>query len=196
MLVFKVDVEEVGDGFVVTCPDVPVLHHTIDSLWDACSVRPILAEQSGVPDDLVWLQIRARTGALTVISDVHPLHRVSFHTVIRPAHPAFDRSKLLFDYALTALRHEANQASSQERAPAHVKFILSFLNGTKVSLPRSGGWVLQQVIDDTRQTGDLSAWIRTRLTGLPASEAQWYTPVISLQAAIFSPEAKAVRRRR
>jgi hypothetical protein len=196
MLVFKVNVREVDGGFEVTCPDAPAVRHTIGSLWDACTVRHLLAEEAGVPDDLVWLQIRARAGAITVISDVHPLHWIAFHSVIRPSHPAFDRSSLLFDHALTALRHEADHARKQDRLHAQVKFILSFLDGSKVPLPGHGGYLLGDVVEGTRETDDLSAWIRTRLTGLPVSEARWYTPVISIQVGIFGPEAHLARRYR
>lgn len=196
MLVFKVDVEEVDDGFEVTCSDAPGMRHAIDSLWDACSVRHKLAEEAGVPDDLVWLQIRAQAGAVTVISDVHPLHWVAFHSVVRPAHPAFDRSSLVFDHALTALQHEADYAAREGRPHTQVKFILSFLDGTKVPLPRNGGYLLHEVVDGTRVSADLSAWIRTRLTGLPPSQARWYTPVIGLQVGVFGPGASSARRYR
>jgi hypothetical protein len=196
MLVFKVNVEDVDGGYQVICPDVPVVRHKVRSLWDACTVRHMLAEQAGVPDDLVWLQVHARTGAITVISDVHPLHWVAFHSVIRPSHPVFDRSNLVFDHALMALRHEAAHAQEQARSHAQVKFILSFLDESKVSLPRHGSFLLSEVIEQTRTTDDLSAWIKTRLTGLPESQAHWYTPVISLQVGVFGPEAHTARRYR
>lgn len=196
MLVVKVNVEEVDGGFEVTCPDVPAVRRTIDSLWDACTVRHALAEQTGVPEDLVWLQIRARIGAVTVVSDVHPLHWVAFHSVVRPPHPAFDPSDLVFDHALTALRHEVDHAVTQGRSHAQVKFILSFLGGAKVALPRHGGYSLREVIDDTRGTGNLSAWVRSRLTGLPPSTAHWPAPVIGLQVGIFGPDTSTTRRYR
>lgn len=139
MRVFRVDVEEVGHRFAVTCAETPLMHHIVGSVWDACNVRCVLAEHTGVPDDLIWLQVHARVGVITVISDVHPLHWVVLHSVIRPAHPAFDDSPRVFDHALAALRHEADHTGSQGRAHARAKFILSFSDGTKVSLPRIGG---------------------------------------------------------
>jgi hypothetical protein len=91
VLVFRVDVEEDGDGFTVACADVPTVRHRVGSVWDACSVRGVLARQAGVADDLLWLQIRAHIDAMTVVSDVHPLHWVAFHTVVpsrvRPTEP-------------------------------------------------------------------------------------------------------------
>lgn len=196
MLVFKVDVEAAEDGFTVTCPDVPALHHRIASLWEACGVRPVLAELNGVPDDLVWLQIRARAGAVTVVSDVHPLHWVAFHSVARPAHPSFDRGSIVFDHALTALRHEADQAERECRGHARVKVIVSFLDGTKVQVPRTGGYPLADVIDGTRATGDLSGWLRERLTGQVSPVSDWHAPVIGLQVGVFAPEAADPRRYR
>jgi hypothetical protein len=196
VLVFKVDVEEVDDGFAVTCADVPAVHHIIGSLWDACDVRRVLARHAGVAEDLVWLQIRARVGAVTVVSDVHPLHWVAFHTVIRPAHPVFDRTRLVFDHALQALQHEAVHAVRQGRTHAQVKFILSFLDDTKVSLPRHGGYLLQEVVEETRTSGDLSAWMKARGTGQPDSEGQWHVPIVGVQVGIFGPEAAAARRYR
>jgi hypothetical protein len=196
MLVFKVHVEAAEDGFLVTCPDVPALRHRTASLWDACDVRTVLAGLNGVPDDLVWLQIRAQVGAITVVSDVHPLHWVAFHSVARPAHPSFDRGTIVFDHALTALRHEADQADRENRAHARVKVIASFLDGTKVQVPRAGGYPLSDVMDGTRATRDLSGWLRSQLTGhvLPVSE--WHSPVIGLQVGVFAPEAAEVRRYR
>jgi hypothetical protein len=196
MRVLKVNVREVDGGFEVTCPDVPAVQHTIGSLWDACTVRHLLAEKAGVPDDLVWLQIHAQAGAVTVISDVHPLHWIVFHSVIRPSQPASDRPSTLFDHALTALRHEAGHAQKQDRSHAQVKFILSFLDGSKVPLPGHGAYLLGEVVEGTCGTDDLSAWIRTRMTGLPVSEARWYTPVTSLQVGIFGPEVPTARRYR
>ncbi|BBE24372.1 hypothetical protein MN0502_32550 [Arthrobacter sp. MN05-02] len=196
MLVIKVHVEEVDGGFEVTCPDAPAVRHTIGSLWDACTVRHALAQQAGVPDDLVWLQIRAHSGAVTVVSDVHPLHWVAFHSVVHPAHRASRPSALVFEHALTALRHEADHALKQNRLHAQVTFILSFIDGTKMALPRDGGYLLRDVVEEIRETADLSAWVRTRLTGLPTSEAHWATPIIGLQVGIFGPEAPTTPRYR
>ncbi|BBE24335.1 hypothetical protein MN0502_32180 [Arthrobacter sp. MN05-02] len=196
MLVFKVDVEAAEDGFTVTCPDVPALHQRIGSLWEACGVRPVLAELNNVPNDLVWLQIRARAGAVTVVSDVHPLHWVAFHSVARPAHPSFDRGSIVFDHALTALRHEAAHAERECRGHARVKVIVSFLDGTKVQVPRTGGYPLADVIDGTRATGDFSGWLRARLTGQVSLVSDWHAPVIGLQVGVFAPEAAGARRYR
>jgi hypothetical protein len=196
MLVFKVHVEAAEDGFMVTCPDVPALHHTIGSLWDACCVRTVLAGLKGVPDDLVWLQIRAQVGAVTVVSDVHPLHWVSFHSVARPAHPSFDRASVVFDHAMTALRHEAEHAEREGRTHARVKVVVSFLDGTKVQVPRTGGYPLMEVIDGTRATGDFSGWLRTQLTGQASPVSAWHAPVVGLQVGIFAPESAGGRRYR
>jgi hypothetical protein len=196
MLVIKVNMEQVEGGFEVACPDAPSVRPTIGSLWDACTVRRELAQQVGVPDDLVWLQVRAQSGAVTVISDVHPLHWVAFHSVICTAHPASHLSDLVFEHALKALRHEADHAREQNRLHAQVKFILSFKDGTKIALPRHGAYLLREVVDDTRETGNLSAWIRNRLTGLPASEAHWHAPLTGLQIGIFSPDTPTTRRYR
>ncbi|BBE21366.1 hypothetical protein MN0502_02490 [Arthrobacter sp. MN05-02] len=196
MLVIKVHVEEVDGGFEVTCPDAPAVRHTIGSLWDACTVRHALAQQAGVPDDLVWLQISAQTGAVTVISDVHPLHWVAFHSVLHPAHQASHPSDLIFEHALTALRHEADHALKQNRLHAQVKFILSFSDGTKMALPRHGGYLLRDVVEENRESADLSTWVKNRLTGLPASEAHWDTPITGVQVGIFGPEAPPTRRYR
>jgi hypothetical protein len=196
VLVFRVDVEEVVDGFAVKCADVPAVHHTIGSLWDACEVRRVLVRQAGVAEDLVWLQIRARVGAMTVVSDVHPLHWVAFHTMIRPAHPVFDRSSVVFDHALRPLQHEAVHAARQGRTHTQVKFILSFLDDTKVSLPRHGGYLLREVVDETQASGDLGAWLRAGLTGRPGTEDQWHTPIVGVQVGVFGPEVSAARRYR
>jgi hypothetical protein len=194
MLVFKLNVEEADGGFEVTCPDDPAIRYTISSLWDACTLRDRLAEREGVPEDLVWLQVRARTAGITVISDVHPLHWVSFHSVVQPAHPVFNRSKLLFNHALTALRHEADQAADQGRIHTQVKFIVSFLDGTRSALPRYGGFKLLSIIDDTRHTEDLGAWIRARVSGFASAEPHWSSPITALQIGIFGPDTPAPRR--
>lgn len=196
MLVFKVGVEAADDGFVVSCPDLPALRLGIESLWEACGVRPMLAAHAQVPDDLVWLQVRARVGAVSVISDIHPLHWVAFHTMACPAHPAFDRSSLIFDHALDALRHEAGHAESQQRPHAVVKFILSFLDGTKAQVPRVGGYPLCDVVDSARAAGGLSPWLKTKLLGDVVPGTQWHAPVIGLQVGIHSPEASSPRRYR
>ncbi|MEC5201098.1 hypothetical protein RCH21_003354 [Arthrobacter sp. PL16] len=196
VLVFRVDVEEDGDGFEVTCADVPAVRHRIESLWDACTVRGVLAQQAGVADDLLWLQIRARVGAVTVVSDVHPLHWVAFHTVVRPSHPVFDRPNLVFHHAFGALKHEAVQAVQHGRAHTQVKLILSFLDGTKVSLPRHGGHLLRDVVDETRTSGDLSSWVRAHLVGRLDAEDQWHVPIVGVQVGVFGPETPAARRYR
>ncbi|MEC5201087.1 hypothetical protein RCH21_003343 [Arthrobacter sp. PL16] len=196
MLVYKVDVKEADGGFIVTCPDVPALRHLVQSPWEACSVRHLLAEHARVPDDLVWLHIRTSTGAMTIISDVHPLHWISFHTINRPSHPAFDPSKLLFEHAAIALQHEADHATLQDRSHAQVTFILSMLDGTKVSLPRAGGYHLEDVLAHTRVTGDLGAWIRTKVQELPASTPHWHSPILGIQTGIFRPESSSARRYR
>jgi hypothetical protein len=194
MLVIKLNVEEADGRFDVTCPDTPALHHTIASLWDACSLRSLLAEQKGLPADLIWLQIRARTGAITIISDVHPLHWVSFHSIIRPAHPVFNHSAVLFDYALTALRHEADQAEKQGRCHTQVKFILSLLNGTRYAIPRHGGFRLLDVVDDLSDTDDLGAWIRGRMSGSLPVDPHWSAPITGLQVGISGPHTPAPHR--
>lgn len=196
MLVFRVDVEAADDGFVVSCPDVPTLRLDIRSLWDACGVRAILAARAEVPDDLVWLQIRARAGAVAVTSDIHPLHRVAFHSVTCPAHPAFDRSSLVFDHALDALHHEADHAALQHRRDRQVKFILSFLDGTKAQVPRAGGYLLRDVVEGARSSGGLSPWLKAKLTGDLVPGAQWHTPVTGLQVGIYGPEGPSSRRYR
>jgi hypothetical protein len=196
VLVFRVDVEEDGDGFTVACADVPTVRHRVGSVWDACSVRGVLARQAGVADDLLWLQIRAHIDAMTVVSDVHPLHWVAFHTVVRPSHPVFDRPNRAFDHAFGALQHEAVQAERHGRPHTQVKFILSFLDGTKVSLPRHGGYLLRDVIEETRTSGDLSSWVRAHLTGRPDAEDQWHMPIVGVQVGTFGPEVSAARRYR
>lgn len=196
MLVFKVDVEAVEDGFVVKCPDLPALRLGVGSLWDACAVRSVLAARASVPDDLVWLQIRARTGAVSVISDIHPLHWVAFHTVTCPAHPAFDRSNLVFDHALNALQHEASHAESQQRPDPQVKFILSFLDGTKAQVPRVGGYFLRDVVEGACSVEGLSPWLKTKLMRDVVPGAPWHAPVIGLQVGIYGPETSSSRRYR
>lgn len=196
MLVFRVDVKEDDDGLAVTCADVPAVRHRIESLWDACSVRGVLARQAGVADDLLWLQIRARIGAMTVVADVHPLHWVAFHTVVRPSHPVFDQPSRVFDHAAGALQHEAVQAIRQGRTHTQVKFILSFLDGTKVSLPRHGGHLLRDVVDETQTSGELSSWVRAHLTGRPDAEDQWRMPIVGVQVGTFGPETSAAHRYR
>lgn len=194
MLVFKVGVEAVDDGFVVKCPDLPALRLGIPSLWEACGVRPVLAAHADVPDDLVWLQVRARAGAVSVISDIHPLHWVAFHTLTCPAHPAFDRSDLLFDHALKALQHEAGHAETQGRPHTLVKFILSFLDGTKAQVPRVGGYALCDVVGGACSVGGLSPWLKATLMGDVVPGTQWHAPVIGLQVGIYGPEASTSRR--
>lgn len=196
MLVFKVDVEATDDGFVVRCPDLPALRFCIDSLWDACGVRAVLAERANIPDDLVWLQIRARAGAVSVISDIHPLHWVAYHSVTCPAHPAFDRSSLVFDHALDALLHEADHAASQQRQQPQVRFILCFLDGTKAQVPRTGGFSLREVVEGAQALGGLSPWLKTRLMGTMVPGAQWHAPVTGLQVGIYGPETASARRSR
>ncbi|MHA7278159.1 hypothetical protein ACX80H_00200 [Arthrobacter sp. MDT2-2] len=159
-------------------------------------MRTVLAGLNGVPEDLVWLQIRARIGAVTVVSDVHPLHWVAFHSVARPAHPSFDRGTLVFDHALTALGHEADHADREGRAHARVKVIVSFLDGTKVQVPRAGGYPLSDVMDGTRATRDFSGWLRSRLTGHVQPASNWHAPVVGLQVGVFAPEAADARRYR
>jgi hypothetical protein len=196
VLVFKVRVEAAEDGFAVTCPEVPALHHRIGSPWDACSVRPVLAELKGVPDDLVWLHIKAQAGAVTILSDVHPLHWVSFHSVARPSHPSFDRGTVVFDHAMTALRHEADHAEREGRTNARVKVVVSFLDGTKIQVPRTGGCALSEVVECTRATGDFSGWLRVQLTGQTPPVSGWHAPVVGLQVGVFAPEATNTRRYR
>jgi hypothetical protein len=193
LLVFKVQVEDSGDGYEVTCPTVPALRQRVRDVWDACSVRPVLAERAKVPNDLVWLQIRAKTGPISVISDVHPSHWVALHTVTRPSHPVFDRSTAVFDHALAALRHEANLALKQGRDHAQVKFILSFVDGTKVSLPRTGGYRIRDLLEELSDAGDLGAWAREKLVG-SATGGHWYTPVVGVQVGVFGPDVGSPQR--
>jgi hypothetical protein len=196
MLVLKVNVEEIDGRLQVTCPDAPAVRHSIGSLWDACAARHVLAEHVGAPSDLVWLQIRSQTGAVTVISDVHPLHWIAFHSVISPSSSGSDGLDLVFDHALTALRHEADQAHEQGRLHAQVKLILSFADGAKEPLPRYGGFLLGEVVEGTRDTDDLGAWVRTRLAGLLTHEGRWYKPVVGIQVGIFGPDAPTIHRYR
>lgn len=196
MLVFKVDVEATGDGFMVTCVDVPALRERIGLLWDACSVRTVIARLEGVLDDLVWLQIRSHTGSVAVVSDVHPLHWVVFHTVMRPAHPVFDRTTVLFDHAVTALRHEADHAEREARVHARVKIILSFLDGSKAHLPRSGGYDIREVAHETRDTGDFDRWLQGQFTEETTPAPGWYVPLIGVQVVVFAPEVTGARRYR
>lgn len=195
-MVFKVDVQATEDGLVVTCADVPALRERIGSLWDACSVRTVLARLEGVPEDLVWLQIRSHTGSVTVVSDVHPLHWVAFHTVVRPAHPVFDRTTVLFDHAVAALRHEAEHDEREGRFHARVKIILSFLDGSKTHLPRSGGYDMREVTHEIRDTGHFDRWLQGQFTEETAPAPGWYVPVIGVQIGVFAPEVTGARRYR
>ncbi len=196
MLVFKVVVEETLHGYEVRCPDEPGVRYAAPSLWDACGARSAVAEHAGVPDDLVWLHIRSRVGGITVTSDVHPLHWVAFHSMSCPSSPAPGDSSLMFEQALTALRHEADHATAQDRAHARVKLMLAFGDGMRVCLPRSGGYHLTEVVGETSATEDLSGWVRTRLIGVPAAETDWSTPVVALQIGVFNPDAASGRRYR
>ena len=193
MLVFSVSAEALGDGFVVRSPEVPALEHRVGSVWEACSVRPVIAGLKGVPEDLVWLQIRSLVAAVSVVSTVHPSHRAAFHTLTRPAHPAFDRTPVLFELALDALRHETDQ---QAGAGARAEFLLSFLDGRKAQLPGIGGYDPAEVIDAVGAGGDFSAWLRDRISGRRAAAPEWRIPVVALQLGVLRPELAGALRYR
>ena len=196
LLVFKVDVKADEDGFAVRCPEVPSLEHKSGSLWDACSVRSVLAHHCRIPEDLVWLQLRTRAGAVTVISHVHPLHSVSCHSIACPPHPSINQSDVLFDHAFNALQHEAGYAAAHSRPHAQVKFVLSFLDGSKAQLPRAGGYVLNDLVAHLESTGNLSTWLRAELVGNSLPSDHWHSPVIGVQVGVACPEASLTRRHR
>ncbi|WDF33213.1 hypothetical protein PTW37_15405 [Arthrobacter agilis] len=77
-----------------------------------------------------------------------------------------------------------------------MKFILSLLDGSRCAIPRHGGFRLLDVVDDLRDTDDLGAWIRGRMSGPLLVEPHWSTPITGLQIGILGPDTPAPHRYR
>lgn len=77
-----------------------------------------------------------------------------------------------------------------------MKFILSFLNGTKTFLPRKGGYFIPGVLDEVTATRDLTAWIWNELTGRISDLSFGHSPCTGLQINISSHQDQARRRYR
>lgn len=183
------------DGFVVTCPDVPGFSYPIRSLWEACGVREMLSQRIGAPTNFIWLHIRAKLSDVTLVSDVHPLHETSLHTIACPAIPGSSGTGIIFEYARTALEHEADQAARTDANP-QVKFVLSFLDGSRAFLPRREGYFLPAVLDEVEAAKNLTTWTWNELTGRFSGTASAHSPITGLQIAISNQHTQAQRRYR
>lgn len=153
MRVFTVNAQSTLDSFDVTCPDMPALSYRASTLGRICRVRRILAEDAGMPEDLAWLHIEIHGRRHHLVSSIHPLHWLNFHTFTRSDTGVLEADEHLVDLLASVLRYEGLYADAHSRSTAEVRFTLTSIDGRKAQLPPTGSYLLSNVVQQCQRTG-------------------------------------------
>lgn len=153
MRVFTVNAQSTLDSFDVTCPDMPTLSYQASTLGRICHVRHILAENAGVPEDLAWLHIEIHGRRHHLVSSIHPLHWLNFHTFTRSDTGVLEADEHLVDLVASVLWYEGLYADAHARSTAEVRFTLTSIDGRKAQLPPTGNYLLSNLMQQCQRTG-------------------------------------------